>query len=104
MAKPIQLKVSDTILQSPIDVAQALNQHFVASVASVAQSFQVQQNNVCSPTNTNKPALALRPVSKTEVAKIIASLKSSKAKDVCGMDTLKLRQISSSISKPLTRH
>ncbi len=42
-ARPIELKINDTILQSPIDVAQAFNQYCIDSVDKITQSCKVQQ-------------------------------------------------------------
>jgi len=101
ITKPIVLKVNDTILKNPTDVAKAFNQYFVESVDTIAQCFTVQQNDAL-PVNIREPALTLRPVSENEVVKTVTSLKSSRAKDVYGMDSLMLKEINSSIVTPLT--
>ena len=52
--------------------------------------------------STNEPLFTLKPVSRTEVTKVITSLKASRAKDVYGMDTFILKEVSPSIVGPLT--
>ncbi len=37
--RPIELKINDKILQSPIDVAQAFNHYFIESVDKIAQNL-----------------------------------------------------------------
>ncbi len=100
-ARPIELKVNDTILQSPIDVAQAFNHYFIESVDKIAQSFKVQQPYLRT-NNASETVLVLRSVTKLDVEKVVMSLKSSRAKDIYGIDTLLLKQIISSIVNPVT--
>ncbi len=58
---------------------------------------------ICLRTNNaSETALVLRPVTKLDVEKVVMSLKSSRAKDIYGIDTLLLKQISSSIVNPVT--
>lgn len=81
-------------------MAQALNQYFVESSDTIAQCFAVQQNNA-HITNNRESALTLKSVSEDEVVKVVTSLKSSRAKDVYGMDTVMLKEINSIVT-PLT--
>ena len=53
--------------------------------------------NVCS-INTPEPAFSIHTVSETKITGIVRSLKPSKAKDVFGMDSTMLKDISSSLN------
>jgi len=91
------LRVEGATLQSPADVAPTLNYYFVESVATIASSFIAQEENALPTVNTSEPAAIPKSVSETEVAEVIANLKSSRAKDIYGMDTFMLKDINSSI-------
>lgn len=76
-----ELKINDTILQSPIDETQALNYYFVESVDKIAQIFIVQQPYI-QTINESDTALVLRPVTKLVVERVVMSLRTSRAKDI----------------------
>ncbi len=99
-ARPIELKINYTILQSPIDVAQAFNQYFIDSVDKITQSCKVQQPYL--RTSKASETALVGPVTKLDVEKIVMSLKSSMAKYFFSIETLLLKQISSSIVNPVT--
>lgn len=53
----------------------------------IAQNFIVQQPYLRT-NNASETALVLRPVTKLDVEKVVMSLKSPRAKDIYGIDTL----------------
>lgn len=53
--------------------------------------------------NASETVLVIRPVTKLDVEKVVMSLKSSMAEDIYSIDTLLLKQISSSIELVLQK-
>ena len=90
------------LTNNPGEVAEALNHYFIDSVAAIAQCFSPEDTNVC-PVNTMEPAFSIRNVTESEVARIIRSLKPSRAKDIFGMDAVMLKELSTTLTNPITK-
>lgn len=100
--RPIELNLDGNLTKDPAEVAVALNQYFVDSVATIAQGLSTEHVNVCS-VNTMEPASSSNIVPESKITGIIRSLKPSKAKDVFGMDSTMLKDLGSSLASPITK-
>lgn len=74
--KMFELKINGKHTNNPVEVANAFNQHFIDSVAAIAQTFPPVSLKI-SQINTTEPAFNLQNVTETEVTQIIKSIKTS---------------------------
>lgn len=95
-----ELQIKNTVIQDPKDIATALNVYFIDSVTHLTQSPGPEVRQVTQmPLNTEAPIFTIHTVSQSQFDKVICGLKSSRAKDAYGMNTLFLKTPS-----PLTNY
>ncbi len=85
-----------------IEVAVALNHHFIDSVADIIKCFPPTHIMPCQSRHT-EPAFNLETITDSDVQRVIGSLRSSKAIDVIGMNTVMLKELSASLVYPITQ-
>ncbi|OOO00385.1 MAG: hypothetical protein ATN35_07545 [Epulopiscium sp. Nele67-Bin004] len=98
----IAINANGTLLSNPAEVAVALNHHFIDSVADIIKCFPPTHIMPCQSRHT-EPAFNLETITDSDVQRVIGSLRSSKAIDVIGMNTVMLKELSASLVYPITQ-
>jgi len=102
--KQLQLKLQGKISVDPFEMAEAFKRHFIDSVDEITQSFTETKDNILvnCQLQTSKPQFCLSNISEQEVLRIIKTLKTSKAKDCYGMDSIMLKSLKDCLAPSIT--
>ena len=100
--KSIEIYANGTLLSNPPEVAVALNHYFIDSVDDIIKCFS-PVDFISSQGRHIEPAFELETVTESDVGRVIGSLRSSRAKDVIGMNTVMLKELSASLACPITQ-
>ena len=101
--KSLELDVEGKLINNPAEVANALNHYFIDSVTSIVKFFSPDRSTNISQVRQTEPAFKIETVTESDVTRVIRSLRSSRAKDVIGMSTMSLKELSASLVRPITK-
>lgn len=87
---PLEIEINNELICDPLVLTNAFNNYFVDSITEITKLFPAS-SYLPQSLNTVNPIFELQNIKETEVAKIISTLKKSKARDVNGIDTNFLR-------------
>ncbi len=99
--KELVLNINNKLVKNPFILAIELNNYFINSVHKISQLFNSPDYNY-TPINHTQPIFKIEEISESEVANIIGSLNSSKAKDDYDLDTNFLKAHMDSLIPPIT--
>ena len=99
-AKSLEL-VSGKLINKPAEVVDAFN-HFIDSVENIKYFSSEYKNTSCQVRQT-EPAFNIEYITEADVMRVIRSLRPSLAKDVIGMNTIMLKDLSESLVYPITK-
>uniref|UniRef100_A0A8C7X350 Reverse transcriptase domain-containing protein n=1 Tax=Oryzias sinensis TaxID=183150 RepID=A0A8C7X350_9TELE len=86
---------------NPTVLTNEFNHFFINSVKEITEMFQ-EPTLTARPIDPAEPVFSLKEITELDVAKIIGSLKNSKAKDVHGLDTNIIKLCKESLLLPIT--
>uniref|UniRef100_A0A3B1IW78 Reverse transcriptase domain-containing protein n=1 Tax=Astyanax mexicanus TaxID=7994 RepID=A0A3B1IW78_ASTMX len=99
-SKPGQINLNGIILTKPQLMADAFNNYFIESVSEISDKFTVKQRREYR-TLSETQSFTITNITETKVINLIQSLKSSKAKDVFGMDPNMLKDLGPALAAPI---
>ncbi len=100
--KAIEIYDDGKLLNNSAKVAVALNHHFTDSVDNIIKRFS-SEHIIPSQVSQTEPAVNIETITESDVLRVIGSLRSSRAKDVIGMNTAILKELSASLVCPITK-
>ena len=100
--KSIAIYANGTLLSNPAEVVVALNHYFIDSLDDIIKCFS-PAHIIPSQGRHTEPAFNLETITESDVMRVIGSLKSSRAKDVNGMNSVMLKELSAFLVCPITQ-
>ncbi len=101
--KSLELLVVGKLQNKPAEVADALNNYFVDSVENIIKYFTPEYKNTVCQVKQTEPASNIVSITESDVMRVIRSLRPSRAKDVIGMNTCMLKDLSKVLVNPITK-
>lgn len=98
----LEIKINEQLTNNILVVAEAFNHHFIDSVANIASCF-TPENTYTSSIDTSQSVFSLINITESEVSQTIKSLRPSRCKDIFGMDTVMLKELSTTVTCPITK-
>ncbi len=86
----------------PAEVADILN-YFVDSVENIIKYFTSEYKNTFCQVKQTEPAFNIVSITESDVMRVIRSLRPSRAKDVIGMNTCMLKELSEVLVNSITK-
>jgi len=95
--------VGGKLRDKPAEVADALNNYFIDSVENISKCFSSEYKNTLGQVEQTEQAFNIEYITEADVVRVIRSLRPSRAKDVIGMNTVMLKELSELLVYPITK-
>uniref|UniRef100_A0A8C8E3R6 Reverse transcriptase domain-containing protein n=1 Tax=Oryzias sinensis TaxID=183150 RepID=A0A8C8E3R6_9TELE len=98
----LEIKINRQLTNNVQVIAEAFSNYFIDSVANIARCFTpVETYNLSI--DASQPTFSFTNITESDVSQTINLLKPSRCKDIFGLDTVMLKDLCSSLTRPITK-